>query len=78
MFDRRSKKNEKFLRCCVVREVRHEAFVSMELIAQFSNDCRKLSNYVTAITTLSDKLKRLPLVFQPMRSKTKTNRTMYA
>ena len=36
------------------------------------------SNYVTAIATLSDWLKRLAPVFQPMRSKTKTNRTMYA
>ena len=35
------------------------------------------SNYVIAIATLSDWLKRLALVFQPMRrSKTKTNRTM--
>ena len=32
------------------------------------------SNYVIAIVTLSDWLKRLALVFQPMRSKTKTNR----
>ena len=31
-----------------------------------------------AIATLGDWLKRLALVFQPMRSKTKTNRTMYA
>ena len=36
------------------------------------------SNYVTAIATLSDWLKRLEPVFQPMRRKTKTNRTMYA
>ena len=36
------------------------------------------SNYVIAITTLSDWLKRLAPVFQPMRSKTKTNRTLYA
>ena len=36
------------------------------------------SNYVIAIATLSDWLKRLAPVFQPMRSKTKTNRTMYA
>ena len=36
------------------------------------------SNYVIAIPTLSDWLKRLAPVFQPMRSKTKTNRTMYA
>ena len=35
------------------------------------------SNYVIAIAMLSDWLKRLVLVFQPMRSKTKTNRTMY-
>ena len=35
------------------------------------------SNYVIAIATLSDWLKRLTPVFQPMRSKTKTNRTMY-
>ena len=32
------------------------------------------SNYVIAIVTLSDWLKRLAPVFQPMRSKTKTNR----
>ena len=31
------------------------------------------SNYVIAIATLSDWLKRLALVFQPMRIKTKTN-----
>ena len=36
------------------------------------------SNYVIAIATLSDLLKRVAPVFQPMRSKTKTNRTMYA
>ena len=36
------------------------------------------SNYVIAIATLSDWLKRLAPVFQPMRSKTKTNRTMDA
>ena len=30
------------------------------------------SNYVIAIATLSDWLKRVPPVFQPMRSKTKT------
>jgi len=35
------------------------------------------SNYVIAIATLSDWPKRLALVFQPMRSKTKTNRIMY-
>ena len=34
------------------------------------------SNFVIAIATLSDWLKRLAPVFQPMR--TKTNRTMYA
>ena len=31
------------------------------------------SNYVIAIATLSDWLKRLAPVFQPMRSKTKSN-----
>ena len=36
------------------------------------------SNYVIAIAALSDWLKRLTPVFQPMRSKTKTNRTLYA
>ena len=36
------------------------------------------SNYVIAIATLSDWLKRLAPVFQLVRSKTKTNRTMYA
>ena len=36
------------------------------------------SNYVIAIAMLSDWLKRLAPVFQPIRSKTKTNRTMYA
>ena len=36
------------------------------------------SNYVIAIATISDWLKRLAPVFQPMRSKNKTNRTMYA
>ena len=35
------------------------------------------SDYVIAIATLSDWLKRLAPVFQPMRRKTKTNRTMY-
>jgi len=35
-------------------------------------------NYVIAIATPSDWLKRLALVFPPMRIKTKTNRTMYA
>ena len=35
-------------------------------------------NYVIAIDTLSDWLKRLAPVFQPMRSKAKTNRAMYA
>ena len=36
------------------------------------------SNYVIAIATLSDWLKRLAPVFQPMTSKTKPNPTMYA
>ena len=36
------------------------------------------SNDVIAIATLSDWLKRFAPVFQPMRNKTKTNRTMYA
>ena len=36
------------------------------------------SNYVIAIAALSDWLKRLAPVFQPMRIKTKTNHTMYA
>ena len=36
------------------------------------------SYYVIAIATLSDWLKRLAPVFQPMRRKTKTNRTMHA
>ena len=36
------------------------------------------SNYVIAIATLNDWLKRLAPVFQLMRSQTKTNRTMYA
>ena len=34
------------------------------------------SNYVIAIATRSDWLKRLAPVFQPMRGKTKTNRAM--
>ena len=36
------------------------------------------SNYVIAIAALNDWLKRLAPVFQPIRSKTKTNRAMYA
>ena len=36
------------------------------------------SNYVIAIDMLSDWLKRLAPVFQPMRGKTKINRTTYA
>ena len=36
------------------------------------------SNYVIAIATLTDWLKRLAPVFQPMRRKTETKRTMYA
>ena len=36
------------------------------------------SNYVIAIAKLSDWLKRLASVFQPMRIKPKTNRTMLA
>ena len=36
------------------------------------------SNYVIAIATLSDWLKRLAPIFQRMRFKTKTSRTMYA
>ena len=36
------------------------------------------SNYVIAIATLSDWLKRVAPDFQLMRSKTKTSRTMYA
>ena len=36
------------------------------------------SNYLIAIATLSDWLKRVAPVFQPLKSKTKTNRTMYA
>ena len=36
------------------------------------------SNYVIEIAALSDWLERHAPVFKPMRSKTKTNRTMYA
>ena len=36
------------------------------------------SNYSIAIAMLSDWLKSLAPVFQPMRSKTKTNRSLYA
>ena len=36
------------------------------------------NNYEISIATLKDRLKRLAPVFQPMRSKNKTNRTMYA
>ena len=36
------------------------------------------SNYMIAIATLSNWLKRLASVFQQMRRKSKTNRTMYA
>ena len=36
------------------------------------------SNYATAIATPNDWLRRLAPVFQPMRSKTKTNPAMYA
>ena len=36
------------------------------------------SNYVIAIAMLSDWLKRLAPDFHPVRSKTKTNHTMYA
>ena len=36
------------------------------------------SNYVIVIATLSDWLKRVAPGSQPMRSKAKTNRTMYA
>ena len=36
------------------------------------------SNYVIVIAAVSDWLKRLAPVFQPMRSKTKTNCAMYA
>ena len=36
------------------------------------------SNYVIAIAAHGDWLKRLAPVFQPMRSKTKTNRAMHA
>ena len=35
------------------------------------------SNDVITIATLSDWLKRLVPAFQPMRSKTKTNRAIY-
>ena len=35
------------------------------------------NNYAIAIATLSDWLKSLAPVFQSMRSKTKTNRTLY-
>ena len=43
--------------------------VAFVRIKQFSDDC---------LTKLSDWLKDLALVFQPMRGKTKTNRTLYA
>ena len=36
------------------------------------------SNHVIAIATLSDWLKGVAPVFQPMRRKTKTKRAMYA
>ena len=36
------------------------------------------SNYAIAIATLSDWLKNLPPVYEPMKSKTKTNRDLHA
>ena len=36
------------------------------------------SNYVIAVATLSDWLENLTPVFQAMRAKTKTKRTLYA
>ena len=47
-------------------------------VTDCSNDMTVESNYVIAIALLSDWLKRLAPVFQPTRSKTKTNRTMNA
>ena len=41
-------------------------------LEQFSNDCRKLLRITIAI------LKNLAPVFQPFRSKTNPNRTLYA
>jgi len=37
-----------------------------------------VSNYTIAIATLSDWLKNISPIFQPMRSRSKTNRTWYA
>ena len=55
-----------FRQLSVLRWKKNIAFVRIQ---QFSDDC---------LTKLSDWLKDLALVFQPMRGKTKTNRTLYA
>ena len=59
----------------LVHSAKKELFI---LVIYSSFQMTVESNYVIAIATLSDWLKRLPPVFQPMRSKTKTNCAMYA
>ena len=45
---------------------------SFVMIERFSFECRKVIGF--AFTTLRDWLKKLALLFHPIRSKTKTNR----
>ena len=56
------------LHCDFPRSAPAESIFSFQMTVE--------SNYVIAIATLNDWLKRLAPVFQPMRIKTKTDRTM--
>ena len=57
---------------------RDRKFVSRDRKFQSSFQMTVESNYVIAIAALSDWLKKVASVFQPMRRKTKTNRGLYA
>ena len=79
--------SEKYMRAAKVRSLHSISFplescilirqqVLFPLLCSFEMTVE--INYVIAIAMLSDWLKRLTPVFQQMRSKTKTNRNMYA
>ena len=63
----------------VQQKVSHISYTPIESIVYYSNFRMTVENaYVITIATLIDWLKNLRPAFRPMRSKTKSNRTLYA
>ena len=53
-----------------------EMLTSLLVLERFSFECRKVIGF--ALSTLHDWLKKLPPIFHPIRSKSKTNRDSLA